>query len=108
MTRVVPKEADIQRAIIEWLEWKRIFHYRNNSGAFVFPETATSKAGFSKQARAERRTSCASLPASTSASRSSGQGTRNRQRNASFRSSLKRAGGRYMLAYSVDDVERGL
>jgi hypothetical protein len=27
-------EKDVQRAILDWLAWKRIFHYRNNSGAF--------------------------------------------------------------------------
>ncbi len=29
------KESDIQRTILEYLEIKKIFHYRNNSGAFV-------------------------------------------------------------------------
>ena len=28
------KEKDIQRQILEWLTWKKIFHYRQNSGAF--------------------------------------------------------------------------
>jgi hypothetical protein len=29
------KESDVQRQILECLALKRIFHYRNNSGAFV-------------------------------------------------------------------------
>jgi hypothetical protein len=29
------KESDTQKSILEWLAWKHIFHYRNNSGAFV-------------------------------------------------------------------------
>ena len=28
------KESDIQRQILEWLAYEKIFHYRNNSGAF--------------------------------------------------------------------------
>ena len=29
------KESETQKAILEWLAWKHVFHYRNNSGAFV-------------------------------------------------------------------------
>src|SRR5438876_1170141 len=29
------KESDIQRQILDYLALRRIFHYRNNSGAFV-------------------------------------------------------------------------
>jgi hypothetical protein len=28
------KESDVQRAILDYLALKRIFHYRNNSGGF--------------------------------------------------------------------------
>ena len=28
-------EKDIQRQIIDWLNWKKIFFYRNNSGAMI-------------------------------------------------------------------------
>lgn len=28
------KESDIQRSILDWLAYQRIFHYRNNSGGF--------------------------------------------------------------------------
>jgi hypothetical protein len=34
MTRAVPeKESDIQRTILDWLAARKIFHYRQNSGA---------------------------------------------------------------------------
>jgi hypothetical protein len=33
MKKGTPKESDIRRAILEWLGYKRIFHYRQNSGA---------------------------------------------------------------------------
>jgi hypothetical protein len=42
------KEADVQRAILDYLTLKGIFHYRNNSGAFVFPETAATARRFIK------------------------------------------------------------
>jgi hypothetical protein len=32
-------ERDTQKAILEWLLWKKVFHWRNNSGAFVMPAT---------------------------------------------------------------------
>jgi hypothetical protein len=42
------KESEIQRQILSYLALKRIFHYRQNSGAFVFPETGTHKRRFFK------------------------------------------------------------
>jgi hypothetical protein len=29
------KEAEAQKAIMEWLSWKHIFHWRNNRGAMA-------------------------------------------------------------------------
>jgi hypothetical protein len=42
------KESEIQKQILDYLTLKRIFHYRQNSGAFVFPETGTHKRRFFK------------------------------------------------------------
>ena len=35
MKRATPKESEIQKAILDYLTLRRVFHYRNNSGAFV-------------------------------------------------------------------------
>ena len=29
------KEAEAQKAIMEWLAWKHVFHWRNNTGAMM-------------------------------------------------------------------------
>jgi len=42
------KESEIQKQILDYLTLKRIFHYRQNSGAFVFTETGTHKRRFFK------------------------------------------------------------
>lgn len=34
MKKVKEKEKDVQRAALDWLTAKRIFHYRNNTGGF--------------------------------------------------------------------------
>jgi hypothetical protein len=32
------KESETQKAILEWLAWRKIFHCRNNSGAIGSPD----------------------------------------------------------------------
>ena len=41
MNALKEKEKDVQRSIMDYLELTGAFYYRNNSGAFIMPETAT-------------------------------------------------------------------
>jgi Holliday junction resolvase len=102
------KEADVQRAILEYLTLKGIFHYRNNSGAFVFPQTATTSRRFFK---------AGALGSPDIVCVVNGQyvgievkGTRGKQSDnqKEFQRRLEEAGGRYILAYSLDDVVSAL
>jgi len=97
-----PKEADIQRLILDWLAAKRIFHYRQNTGAvktedrfFRFgtvgaPDIVAVIAGqyVGIEVKAPR------------GSQSPGQ--------REFEGRLRMAGGVYVLARSLEDVEAAL
>ncbi len=96
------KESDIQRTILDWLAAKRIFHYRQNSGAvktedrfFRFgtvgaPDIVAVIAGqyIGIEVKAPR------------GSQSPGQ--------REFEGRLRMAGGTYVLARSLEDVEKAL
>jgi VRR-NUC domain len=44
--RTEPLEKDIQKAILEYLQLRGIFAWRNNTGSFAFPETKTKARRF--------------------------------------------------------------
>ena len=102
------KEVDVQRAILEWLEWKHIFHYRNNSGAFVFPETATHKRRFFKAGVVGAPDIVCVVKGQYVGIECKASKGRQSENQKEFQRQLEAAGGRYVLAYSVDDVSAAL
>jgi hypothetical protein len=97
-----PKEAEIQRTILDWLAAKRIFHYRQNTGAV----------------RAEDRFFRFGTPGSPDIVAVIGgryigievKAPRGVQSPAQreFEGRLRTAGGVYVLARSLEDVERSI
>ena len=96
------KESEIQKTIIAWLEWNKFFHYRQNTGAFKrddhfyrFGDVGAPdivcvidgiylgievKTAKGKQSPAQK----------------------------DFQRRLEKAGGKYILAYSLEDVIKNL
>jgi hypothetical protein len=78
------KESETQKAIMNYLAWKHIFHYRNNSGA-LWTQTNTSIGSWQS-----------AVPTLYAWWMGDNQ--------KEFQRQLEAAGGRYILAYAVDDV----
>jgi|SRR5580692_5885864 hypothetical protein len=98
------KESEIQKAILEWLAWKHVFHYRNNSGAFVFPETATSKRRFFKAGAVGAPDIVCVVNGQYVGIEVKAPRGRQSENQKEFQEKLEAAGGKYILAYSMDDV----
>lgn len=85
-----------------------MFFYRNNSGAFVFPETATHERRFFKAG-------VVGAPDIVYVEKGQYVGIevkapkgKQSDNQKEFQRQLEAAGGRYILAYSVDDVDGAL
>jgi hypothetical protein len=98
------KESDVQRQILDYLALKRIFHYRQNSGAFAIPETAS-------RARRFFRAGTLGAPDIICVIRGQYVGIEVKapkgkmsEHQKAFQQALEAAGGRYVLAYSLEDV----
>jgi len=96
------KEKDTQQTIIEYLKIKKIFHYRNNSGAMM--------GEYNGKRRIVRFGALGSPDiVCIVKGRYVGievKGTDGRQRDSQieFQEQLEKAGGKYILARSLDDV----
>lgn len=97
-------EKDIQAAIIQYLEIKRIFHYRNNTGAFVRPDTK-SFYRFGVPGAPDVICVINGKFIGIEVKRPGGKQSAHQQ---GFQASLEQAGGIYILAYSLDDVIQAL
>lgn len=93
------KESETQKAILEWLDWKHIFHYRNNSGAFVDSNKHFYRFGAvgSPDIVFVVNGQYAGIEVKASKGRQS-------DNQKEFQRQLEAAGGRYILAHSLDDV----
>lgn len=98
------KEKDIQNAIVEWLEWKKIFHYRNNTGAFVRPGTS-SFYRFGVPGAPDIVCVISGLFVGIEVKRPGG---RLSPLQEDFGKRLTKAGGIYIVATSIEDVEQGI
>jgi hypothetical protein len=103
------KESEVQRSILDYLKVKRVFHYRNNSGAFVFPETSTHARRFIKAGVAGSPDIVCVIKGQYVGIEVKAPKGKQNPNQIQFQQDLERAGGRYILAYSLDDViEAGL
>ena len=97
-----PSEHDIQSTILDWLVHKRIFHYRQNTGA------AKVKGGFIKfGTKGAPDIVCVIRGQYVGLEIKRREGVQS-QVQFNFQVNLEAAGGRYILAYSLDDVIGGL
>jgi hypothetical protein len=93
------KESDIQRQILDYLALKRIFHYRNNSGAFK--DTAGHFYRFGALGSPDIICVIAGQYVGIEVKAPKGKQSDHQKE---FQAKLESAGGKYILAYSLDGV----
>lgn len=99
MKTIPVKEKDIQATIIEYLKLKGIFHYRNNTGAFIDQNKHLYRFGAigSPDIVVVKDGLYIGIEVKTP------HGTQS-ETQIKFQKELERAGGQYVLARSVDDI----
>ena len=102
------KESEAQRAILEWLAWKKIFAYRNNSGAFAIPAEGMHQRRFFRAAVVGAPDIVCVVKGQYVGIEVKGPQGRQSDNQKEFQAQLEAAGGKYILAYSTDDVARAL
>ena len=96
------------RQILDYLALKGIFHYRQNSGAFVFPEHGNAKRKFIRVgALGAPDIICVIKGQYVGIEVKAPKGKQSDHQKA-FQQALEAAGGRYVLAYSLEDVMNGI
>jgi hypothetical protein len=93
------RESDVQRAILDYLSLKRVFHYRNNSGAFKRDDGHFYRFG----ALGSPDIVCVIDGNYVGIEVKAPKGKQS-DHQKEFQRKLEAAGGRYILAYSLDDV----
>ena len=93
------RESDVQKAIIQYLEVKHIFHYRNNSGAYKAEHGSFIRYG----AVGSPDIICV-INGQYVGIEVKRPGGRLSPFQKIFAENLVKAGGRYILAFSIDDV----
>jgi len=93
------KEVPIQRAILDYLTLKRIFHYRNNSGGFKDSNNHFYRFG----ALGSPDIICVIKGQFIGIEVKAPKGKQS-DHQKEFQTNLEAAGGRYLLARSLDDV----
>lgn len=97
------KESDVQRAILDYLVLKRIFHYRNNSGAFKRDDGHFYRFG----AVGSPDIVCV-INGQYVGIEVKAPGGRQSEHQKEFQRRLELAGGKYVLATSLDSVMKAL
>jgi hypothetical protein len=96
-------EHDIQSQILDWLGFTRIFHRRTNTGGAQL--TGGYHVRFGRKGDADI---IACYKGQFVAIEVKGEKGVQSQEQAIYQSDLEAAGGRYILARSLDDVKKGL
>lgn len=94
-----PSEKEIQKSILDYLSLRKIFHWRNNSGAFK-----TEKGGFYSFGTPGSPDVLAIHEGVFYGIEVKKPGGKQSEHQKAFQTGLEKAGGRYVLAFSIDDV----
>jgi VRR-NUC domain len=93
------KESDVQRQVLDYLTLKHIFHYRNNSGAFTRSDGHFYRFG----TLGSPDIICVVNGQYVGIEVKAPKGKQS-DHQKEFQKNLENAGGKYILAYSLDDV----
>lgn len=109
MAKLTASEAQIQKTIIEWLQWNKIFHYRQNSGGFLKEYTRKNGSPGKSMVRFGRPGStdilCVKHGIYIGIEVKSKTGKQDPDQ-VIFQKDLERAGGIYLLVRSSEEVEK--
>ena len=100
-------EKDIQKTIIEWLSLKRIFFYRNNSGMVFMANRDGTKRAMRVGAVGSPDLVCV-LGGRYIGIECKKKGGKMSDSQHIFKEKLEKSGGKYILAFSLDDVIAGM
>jgi hypothetical protein len=93
------KEGDTQKQILDYLALKHVFHYRNNSGAFKRDDGHFYRFG----AAGSPDIICVIKGQYVGIEVKAPKGKQS-EHQKEFQRQLEEAGGKYLLAYSLEDV----
>lgn len=102
MNAIKEKEKDVQRAILDYLELRGEFYYRNNTGAFVFPATDHSARRFIRASTKGAPDIVVVRDGKYIGVEVKGTDGRQSEDQMDFARRLIKAGGEYILAHSLD------
>lgn len=102
------KESEVQAAILDWLAWKKVFAYRNNSGAFAIPEEGNHQRRFFRAAVVGAPDIVCVIAGQYVGIEVKAPKGKQSDHQKAFQEQLEAAGGKYILAYSIDDVAHAL
>lgn len=101
--RLTQRESDLQRTILEYLDLKRIFHYRSNTGAIKFsrPDGKGQFVKFGVRGQADIVCCIKGQFVAIECKAEDGEQTLAQKE---WQAGLERAGGFYILARKLEDV----
>lgn len=99
MKKILPKEKEIQQTIIEWLLLKKIFHWRQNSGAFK-----TETGGFYKMGIVGAPDIFILKDGVIYGCEVKNKAGKQNDNQIAFQKQFTKAGGVYFIARDVEDV----
>jgi hypothetical protein len=97
LNRTKMMESDIQKQILDYLALKRIFHYRNNSGGFVDSQKHFYRFGALGSPDIVINGQYVGIEVKAVKGKQS-------DHQKEFQRNLERAGGKYVLAFSLENV----
>lgn len=93
------RELDVQRQILDYLKLRRVFHYRNNSGAFMDSQKHFYRFG----AQGSPDIICVINGQYVGIEVKAPKGKQS-DHQKEFQKHLEASGGKYVLAYDLNDV----
>ena len=109
LKQLKPKESEVVKACLDWLFYKKIFAYRNNTGAFK--TTYKNKRGVSKSSFV--RYGAVGSPDIIAIHKGlfigiecKVPGKKQSEDQIKFEAKVKKAGGNYMVVCGVDDLDK--
>lgn len=96
------KENDIQRQILDYLTIKRVFHYRNNSGGMT--KIYNGRKMFMRFGEVGSPDIVCVINGQYVGIEVKKPGGKQSDNQKMFQEKLEQAGGKYILAYSLDDI----
>lgn len=93
------RESETQKAILQYLEAKRIFHYRQNTGAFK-----TASGGFYHFGTPGATDIVCVIKGQYVGIEVKAKGGKQSPNQKLFQKALEENGGKYLLVYSIDEL----